>query len=75
MGIAALIKYFKENKKRLSICIETAHPAKFPEIIKQKLNISPEIPESLMKIIKRKGKPDYLPNDYGIFKEYLLKKG
>ncbi len=75
VGIAALIKYFKENKKRLSICIETANPAKFPEIIKQKLNISPEIPESLMKIIKRKGKPDYLPNDYGIFKEYLLKKG
>lgn len=75
VGIAALIKYFKENKKRLSICIETAHPAKFPEIIKQELNISPEIPESLMKIIKRKGNPGYLPNDYGIFKEYLLKKG
>ncbi len=74
VGIAALIKYFKENKKMLSICIETADPAKFPEIIKKELNITPDAPHSLTKINKRKVKSYYLPNNYIKFKEYLLQR-
>lgn len=75
VGIAALINYFKENEKTLSICIGTAHIAKFPEIIKQVLSISPKVPDFLIRMNKRKGASDYLPNDYKSFKEYLLKRG
>ncbi|MBI2653109.1 threonine synthase [Candidatus Woesearchaeota archaeon] len=74
VGIAALLKYFKENKKAFSICLETAHPAKFPGIIRKVLNIYPKKPNSLININKRRGEPDYLPNNYAKFKEYLLNR-
>lgn len=74
VGIAAMKKYFKENEKILTICLETADSAKFPEIIQKELNIKPEIPENLEKFNKRKGDANNLPNDYDRLKEYLLKK-
>lgn len=74
VGVAAVFKYFEENKKILTICMETAHPAKFLEIMKKILNISLKKPSSIIKLKKRKGKPDYLPNNYTKFKEYLLKR-
>lgn len=74
VGVGALQKYFKESKKTLSICIETAHPAKFPEVIKKELRVTPKMPDALRKISKRKGRADYLPNNYKKFKEYLLLK-
>jgi threonine synthase len=75
VGIAALCKYFQENEKVLSVCLETAHIGKFPEIIQKELNISPETPDSLRKIEKRVGITEYLPNDYGTLKKYLMEKG
>jgi len=74
VGIVALMNYFQENRRMISLCIETAHPAKFPEVIKQELNISPKFPDSLKEMNKKSGAPDYLPNDYSSFKEYLLNR-
>ena len=73
VGIAALRRYRKTSKKLLSICLETADPAKFPEIIKKELGIRLNIPKDLRKINKRKEKSYYLQNNYEEFKEYLLK--
>jgi len=73
-GIAALCKYFEKNEKMLSICLETAHPGKFPEIVQKELNISPEPPESLRKLEGTTTAVVYLPNDYGTLKEYLIGK-
>jgi threonine synthase len=74
VGVAALMKYPKDAKggNHARICIETAHPAKFPEIIRKELGIEPEVPPSLAGMAKRKGKPDRLANDYAGFKKYLL---
>ena len=74
VGIAALMRYFEENERTPSICLETASPAKFPEIIEKVLGISPETPPSLSRLSERKGEPDSLPNDYGSFRDYLLRK-
>jgi threonine synthase len=69
VGIAALEKY---NKKILSICIETANAAKFPEIIKKELKINPKMPNSMKVMYKRKGKPHNLSKHYADLKKYLL---
>lgn len=74
VGIAALMKFFRENERTLSICMETAAPAKFPEIMKEVLGISPETPPSLSRINRRKASADDLPNDYSKFRQYLLSK-
>ena len=69
VGIAALGKYGRND---LAVCIETADPAKFPELIKMILGISPKMPKSLSKIMKRNGKAHNMPNDYGKLREYLM---
>ena len=69
VGFAGLKHY--SNKKIVSICLETVHPSKFPEVLK-KLKMKFEIHPSLKGI--KKGKADHLPNNYNKFKEYLLKR-
>jgi len=73
VGIAALEKYRKKNKKTLALCIETADPAKFSETILQVLKIKPKIPNSLKTIYKRKGKPHKSKNNFEDLKIYLQK--
>ena len=72
--IAAWKRYAKKYKKDISICLETADPAKFPEVIKNILNISPRVPYFIRKLIKAKYNHIELPNDYTKFKRYLLKR-
>lgn len=74
VGIAAMNKYFKDKQKIKTVCLETADPAKFPEIIVKELGIQPEIRKNLERLNKREGNPDYLDNDFKKFKQYLLDK-
>jgi threonine synthase len=55
----------------LCVSLETAHPAKFPDEIIEVLGIIPERPPSMKELEKRIGVPLDLPNDYGVFKEFL----
>jgi threonine synthase len=72
VGVAALRRYFRENERCLSICLETASPAKFPEVMDKTLGITPEVPSSLARIAGRTGEPYRLPPQYQDFKHYLL---
>jgi len=59
------------NPGQLFVCLETAHPAKFPEEIKRILGIDPEVPESLKGLEE---KPEFvieLRKDYREFKTFL----
>ncbi len=71
VGVAALMHHYN-NVEKTAICFETAHPSKFPEIIEKTLRVTPEAHPSLVNIDERVIEPDHLPNDYEIFKEYLL---
>ncbi len=55
----------------LCISLETAHPAKFPDNIRELLGINPDLPQSMKDIDERSGKPVLLTNDYGKFRKYL----
>lgn len=75
VGWAALQAYRKEylmDRETKSISIETAHPAKFPEAIISMLNITPELPQALEIISRKKEFPNPAEiNTYEDFKKYL----
>jgi threonine synthase len=54
------------------VCLETAHPAKFPDEIIELLGITPEVPRSMKDLDKRTGEPVDLPADYGRLRSFLL---
>ncbi|MFH1118347.1 MAG: threonine synthase [Bacteroidota bacterium] len=56
---------------QLCISLETAHPAKFPEQIRDILNLDPELPPSLTGLEDKPEQYDILENDYPAFKNYL----
>jgi threonine synthase len=61
------------HENQLQICLETAHPAKFPEEIESLLGIEPELPPSLATLDNKEEKYDQLAHDYNSFKAYLKK--
>ncbi len=55
----------------LCISLETAHPAKFPDEIRELLGIIPDLPQSMKDIDERSGHPVFLRADYDEFRTYL----
>ncbi len=77
VGWAGLQKFYKDfpaSENRLAVCLETAHPAKFPEQIRNVLNLDPSLPPSLLGLDKLEESYDKLNNQYSQFKEYLLSR-
>lgn len=75
VGWAGLQHYLAdhpEDKDRLCVSLETAHPAKFPEKLIELLGIDPALPPSLQNLEDKPEKYDNLPNDYPAFAAYLL---
>jgi threonine synthase len=74
VGWAGLVEYFKTApEQKLAICLETAHPAKFPEEIQKLLGLTLPLPESMKNIDLRAGSAVSIANDYNDFKNYLQK--
>jgi threonine synthase len=78
VGWAGLQEFFKENPAidvsgQLTVTLETAHPAKFPQEINDILGFDPPLPPSLSNLEGKEEKITMLENDYQKFKEYLLK--
>ncbi len=72
VGWAGLESYYTcHGDYPLSISLETAHPAKFPEEIKSLLGFEPELPESMKDVDRRQGCPIRIENDYLTLKNFL----
>jgi len=76
VGWAGLRKYFQQypedhNPNQVSVCFETAHPAKFPKEIQDILKFEPELPESLKGLEDKPEKYQRINNDYNSFKKFL----
>ena len=79
VGWAGLQRFLKEhqeydNSEQLCISLETAHPAKFPEQIREILNFDPALPTSLEGIEEKEESYDKIENKYETFKAYLKEK-
>ncbi len=69
-----LKKYLRENKlENYGIFAETAHPAKFKEVVEETLKTTVKIPSVLDKFLKHPKKSFALSNKYDDFKNYLNK--
>ena len=79
VGWRGLERFLERNQEadqpgQLCVSLETAHPAKFPEQIREILNFDPELPPSLQGLEEREEKYDLLDNNYSDFKNYLKRK-
>jgi threonine synthase len=76
VGWTGLQKFYSENKavdaeNQLSVTLETAHPAKFPQEINEILGIDPALPKSLLNLDNKEEKMTKISNDFADFKAYL----
>lgn len=61
------------DKEQLYVSLETAHPAKFPNEIREILKINPELPPSLEGLDTKKEEVTAMENNYEAFKAFLTK--
>jgi threonine synthase len=72
VGYLGLSAYQKEHPNTKGIFLETAHPAKFANVVKRILNIDVELPPQLMGLEHKQKQAQLMPSDYSVFKEYLM---
>lgn len=68
---------YKALKEQLSddeagVFLETAHPAKFKEKVDSILDTDIAIPERLQAFMRGKKQSIEMPNDFNVFKKFLL---
>jgi len=73
-GLTDYLKFENLTGDQLTVTLETAHPAKFPEEIREIIGIDPDLPDSLKGLENREEYIDRLKNDYQDFKNFLLEK-
>jgi threonine synthase len=76
VGWAGLRHYFHMNQEdnnpeQVAVCLETAHPAKFPKEIHDVLKIDPELPQSLKGLEDKEEQFIDIENNYNTFKQFL----
>jgi threonine synthase len=75
VGWAGLEHYMEEeNYDGLTVSVETAHPAKFPEEIEELLSFSPELPKMIAEIENKQENYLCIENDYQEFYQLLTEK-
>ena len=77
VGWTGLQNYYKntpedDNANQLSVTLETAHPAKFPQEINEILGVDPTLPASLSSLDGKAEIMVPMKNDYTMFKKYLM---
>ncbi len=73
VGYKAITEYIAETGDTTTpfVLLETAHPAKFGEVIEKAIGTSPEIPENLQEYLLKEKKSITMSTDYADFKAYL----
>jgi threonine synthase len=74
-GIMEYSGSYKKSMPGKSLCIslETAHPGKFPEELRQILNTDPPLPASLVGLEQKPEHYFSLENNYTLLKDFILK--
>ncbi len=74
VGLAALNRYRETRESSLAICVETAHPGKFPETLEDLLQMVIQLPVALKRLEKREREVEHLDNDFRQLKTFLMEK-
>jgi len=73
IGLAAAQRVRKNNATPM-IVLGTAHPAKFPDAVKEASTITPELPPHLKDLFRRTEACDTLPNDVSAVRAFIESK-
>ncbi|WP_136467982.1 threonine synthase [Flagellimonas onchidii] len=73
VGYLGLKEYQKSNPDTYGIFLETAHPVKFLDVVEETLNLTPEIPPQIQKVMGKEKKSIKIDTYEGL-KSYLLEK-
>jgi threonine synthase len=60
------------DKKCIGMILETAHPAKFGETVKDATGRDPSIPERLEKVLTLPDRSERMTADYDKFREWIV---
>lgn len=71
IGYAALDQLLKREKE-VGIFLETAHPAKFGEVVEAAIGQKPELPERLAKVLERTRKTVEIPAEWDVLRDFLM---
>ena len=74
VGYLAMKKYLSLQRKTSyhAVVVETAHPAKFKDVVENTINREIEMPERLAECIKKKKHSIILDSKFATFKDFLL---
>jgi threonine synthase len=70
VGYLAVREYQKNSPPSTCIFLETAHPAKFKDVVEQQIG-SIEIPDRLQELSDKQKKSIKIPADYDVFQQWL----
>ena len=73
VGVAACDKTNRWLKGP-AVLLATAHPAKFPDAVRQAIGITPELPPNLSDLLARKERYTVLPNAVSAVREFVLER-
>ncbi len=71
-GLDDLEAHHPELRHMPAICLETAHPAKFPDEVRAATGVEPPLPPALTGLNERQEHFEDLEPNYGAFKSWLL---
>jgi len=75
VGMLGVEKYLNEHSLDCpGIFLETAHPAKFTDVVIQAVNVTPDMPENLKKCLNKKKEAIPLKNDYKELETFLSER-
>lgn len=75
IGYLGLKQYLIDSKVEVTgVFLETAHPAKFKEVVEETLEQQVIVPPALQKFLQHEKKTIKMAADFGSFKEFLLKQ-
>lgn len=73
VGYAALQQYLTTHANTTGIFLETAHPAKFMDVVEKTLRVKIKVPNALQEVANKTKRAVKMHADYSLLKEYLLK--
>jgi threonine synthase len=74
VGYLGLKKAMEVRPNSIGVLLETAHPAKFAEVVHATLGVAPEMPERLAAFAEKVKVATYCPNLYDVVRTMIESK-
>ncbi len=74
VGYLGLKEYQKKYPATKGVFLETAHPAKFLDVVEKILKIKVELPSELKSLLHKEKKAELMSTEFSEFKKYLLSR-